>query len=134
LDRISPDRKEHELLKTIERQGPNDKRIVEKFMIYAGQPGKQEEISDIDKDIEMVTSLQQNNLFPNKIGLALRLARELPWVRKDSGELQQMFINLVNNAVAARPTRGKLSVIIRINPYNHLVEALHDETRSGAQR
>jgi C4-dicarboxylate-specific signal transduction histidine kinase len=30
----------------------------------------------------------------------LRLVRELPRVHGDSGELRQVFINLVNNAVA----------------------------------
>ena len=36
--------------------------------------------------------------------LELRLAQDLPRVRGDSGELQQVFLNLINNAVAAMPT------------------------------
>jgi PAS domain S-box-containing protein len=131
LDRIPLDSKEHELLKTIERQGLNAKRIVEKLMTYARQPAKQEEFTDLNKDIEMVTSLLQNNLFTNKIELELRLARELPRVHGDSGELQQVFINLVNNAVAAMPTGGKLSVITRINPYNQMLEAIFADTGTG---
>jgi signal transduction histidine kinase len=131
LDRIPPDSKEHELLKTIERQGLNAKRIVEKLMTYARQPSKQEEFTDLNKDIESVTSLLQNNLFTNKIELELRLARELPRVHGDSGELQQVFINLVNNAVAAMPEGGKLSVITRINPYNQMVEAIFADTGTG---
>jgi two-component system NtrC family sensor kinase len=131
LDRIPPDSKEHELLKTIERQGLNAKRIVEKLMTYARQPAKQEEFTDLNKDIEMVTSLLQNNLFTNKIELELRLARELPRVHGDSGELQQVFINLVNNAVAAMPTGGKLSIITRINPYSHMVEAIFADSGTG---
>ena len=35
LDRIPPDSKEHEILKTIERQGLNAKRIVENLMGFA---------------------------------------------------------------------------------------------------
>jgi two-component system NtrC family sensor kinase len=131
LDRIPPDSKEHELLKTIERQGLNAKRIVEKLMTYARQPSKQEEFTDLNKDIELVTSLLQNNLFTNKIELELRLARDLPRIHGDSGELQQVFINLVNNAVAAMPEGGKLSVITRINPYNQMVEAIFADTGTG---
>ena len=131
LDRIPPDGKEHELLKTIERQGLNAKRIVEKLMTYARQPAKQEEFADLNQDIEMVTSLLQNNLFTHKIELELRLARELPRVHGDSGELQQVFINLVNNAVAAMPEGGKLSVITKINPYNQMVEAIFADSGTG---
>jgi two-component system, NtrC family, sensor kinase len=131
LDRLPPDSKEHELLKTIERQGLNAKRIVEKLMTYARQPAKQGEFTDLNKDVEMVTSLLQNNLLTNKIELELRLARELPRVRGDSGELQQVFINLVNNARAAMPEGGKLSVITRINPYNQMVEAIFADSGTG---
>jgi len=131
LDRIPPDRKEHEILKTIERQGLNAKRIVEKLMTYARQPAKQEEFTDLNKDVEMVLSLLQNNLLTNKIELDLRLARELPRVHGDSGELQQVFINIVNNAVAAMPKGGKLSVLTKVNPYSHMVEAIFADTGTG---
>jgi two-component system, NtrC family, sensor kinase len=131
LDRIPTDSKEHEILKTIERQGLTAKRIVEKLMTYARQPAKQEEFTDLNQDVEMVLSLLQNNLLTNKIELDLRLARELPRVHGDSGELQQVFINLVNNAVAAMPKGGKLSVLTKVNPYSHLVEAIFADTGSG---
>jgi signal transduction histidine kinase len=131
LDRIPPDSKEHEILKTIERQGLNAKRIVEKLMTYARQPAKREESTDLNKDIEMVMSLLQNNLLTNKIELELRLARDLPKVHGDSGELQQVFINLVNNAVAAMPTGGKLTVITKVNPYSQMAEAIFADNGTG---
>jgi two-component system NtrC family sensor kinase len=131
LDRIPPGSKEQEILKTIERQGLNAKRIVEKLMTYARQPAKQEEFTDLNKDIETVVSLLQNNLLTNKIELEMRLARELPRVHGDSGELQQVFINLVNNAVAAMPKGGKLSVLTRVNPYSQMVEAIFADSGTG---
>jgi len=131
LDRIPADSKEHELLKTIERQGLNAKRIVEKLMTYARQPSKQEEFTDLNKDIETVLSLIQNSLLTHKIDLEMRLARELPQVHGDSGELQQVFINLVNNAVAAMPEGGKLTVITKINPYSQMVEAIFADNGTG---
>ncbi len=131
LDRIPPDSKEHEILKTIERQGLNAKRIVEKLMTYARQPSKQEEFTDLNKDIETVLSLVQNSLLTHKIDLEMRLGRELSRVHGDSGELQQVFINLVNNAVAAMPEGGKLTVITKVNPYSQMVEAIFADTGSG---
>lgn len=131
LDRIPPESKEYELLKTIERQGLNAKRIVEKLMTYARQPSKQEEFTDLNQDIESVLSLLQNNFLTNKIELETRLARDLPRVHADSGELQQVFINLVNNAVAAMPQGGKFTVMTRVNPYSHMVEAIFADSGTG---
>jgi two-component system NtrC family sensor kinase len=131
LDRVPPDSKEHELLKTIERQGLNAKRIVEKLMTYARQPSKEEEFSDLNQDIEGVLSLVQNSFLTNKIELETRFARDLPRVRGDSGELQQVFINLVNNAVAAMPHGGKLTVITKVNPYSQMVEAIFADSGTG---
>jgi signal transduction histidine kinase len=69
LDRIPPDSKEHEILKTIERQGLNAKRIVEKLMTYARQPAKQEEFADLNKEIDTVLSLVQNCFLTHNIDL-----------------------------------------------------------------
>jgi signal transduction histidine kinase len=52
-------------------------------------------------------------------------------VHADSGELQQVFINLVNNAIAAMPHGGKFTVISRINPYSQMVEAIFADTGTG---
>ena len=131
LDRIPEGSKEHEILKTIERQGLNAKRIVEKLMSYARQPSTIEEFTAVNRDIENVLSLVQNNLLTNRIEVETRLARDLPRVRGDSGELQQVYLNLVNNAVAAMPEGGKLTVITRINPYSQMVEAIFADTGTG---
>jgi len=131
LDRISPESKEHEILKTIERQGLNAKRIVEKLMTYARQPSRQEEFADLNKEIETVLSLVQNSFLTHKVELETRLARDLPRVHGDAGELQQVFINLVNNAIAAMPQGGKFQVMTRINPYSQMVEAIFADSGTG---
>ena len=131
LDKLPPDSKEHEMLKTIERQGLNAKRIVENLMTFARQPAKHEEFTDINEDIANVLALVQNNLLTKKVDLDLRLAKGLPRVRGDAGELQQVFLNLINNAAAAMPNGGKLTVITKTNPYNHMVEAIFADTGTG---
>ncbi len=131
LDRIPADSKEYEILKTIERQGLNAKKIVEKLMTYARRRSEYEEFTDINDDISNVLLLIQNSLLTHKIDLYPRLGRDLPRVRGDSGELQQVFFNLVNNAVAAMPEGGTLTVITKVNPYSQMVEAIFADTGSG---
>ncbi|MHB8069145.1 MAG: ATP-binding protein [Desulfobaccales bacterium] len=131
LDRIPSNSKEHEILKTIERQGLNAKKIVEKLMTYARRRSEYAEFTDINNDLSNVLLLLQNNLLTHKIDLELRLAKELPRVRGDSSELQQVFFNLVNNAVAAMPQGGKFTVMTRINPYSHMVEVIFADSGTG---
>jgi two-component system NtrC family sensor kinase len=131
LDKIPKDSKEHEMLKTIERQGLNAKRIVENLMTFARQPAKQEDFTDINQDITNVVALVKNNLLTKKVDIDLRLAKDLPRVRGDAGELQQVFLNLINNAAAAMPGGGKLTVITKTNPYTHMVEAIFADTGTG---
>ena len=131
LDRVAPESKEHELLKTIERQGLNAKRIVENLMSFARQPMATVDFTDINQDIESVLALVKNNLLTKKVDLDKRLAKGLPRVRGDAGELQQVFLNLINNAAAAMPGGGKITVITKINPYNNMVEAIFADTGTG---
>jgi two-component system NtrC family sensor kinase len=131
LDKLPKDSKEHEMLKTIERQGLNAKRIVENLMTFARQPAKQEDFTDINQDITNVVALVKNNLLTRKVDIDLKLAKDLPRVRGDAGELQQVFLNLINNAAAAMPGGGRLTVITKINPYSHMVEAIFADTGTG---
>jgi PAS domain S-box-containing protein len=131
LDRIPADSKEHEILKTIERQGLNAKRIVEKLMTYARRRSEYGEFTDVNDDISNVLLLVQNSLLTSKIDLELQLASDLPRVRGDSGELQQVFFNLVNNAVAAMPQGGKFMVMTRVNPSSRMVEAIFADSGTG---
>jgi signal transduction histidine kinase len=131
LDKLPKDGKEHEMLKTIERQGLNAKRIVENLMTFARQPAKHEDFTDINEDIANVVALVKNNLLTKKVDIDLKLAKGLPRVRGDAGELQQVFLNLINNAAAAMPGGGKITVITKTNPYNHLVEAIFADTGTG---
>jgi signal transduction histidine kinase len=128
---VPPDSKEFEMLKTIERQGLNCKKIVENLMTFARRPAKHDDYADLNREINKVTDLIRNNLLTRKIGLEMNLTPNLPRVRGDASELQQVFLNLINNAAAAMPTGGKLTVISRINPYSHQVEAIFADTGCG---
>ena len=134
LDRLPQDSKEHELLRTIERQGLNCKRIVENLMTFARQPAKQEDFSDLNQDLENVLKLVQNTLLTKKIDLELRLGQGLPRVRGDASELQQVFLNLITNAIAAMPEGGRLSISTRAKPEDRLVEAVIADTGTGISK
>ena len=48
--------------------------------------------------------------MPSSIALHLDLAPELPDVSVDEGKMQQVFLNLINNAFQAMPDGGELTL------------------------
>ncbi|RJR48001.1 MAG: sensor histidine kinase [Deltaproteobacteria bacterium] len=134
LDRIPPESKEWEMLKTMERQSLNCKKIVENLMTFARQPAKPGEFADLNLELQNVVTLVRNTLLTKKIDLKLQLASGLPRVRGDASELQQVFLNLISNAVAAMPDGGRLTVSSRFHTDKQMVEALIADTGTGISK
>ncbi|MDT8379455.1 MAG: ATP-binding protein [Desulfotignum sp.] len=111
LARKTPkDSQAHEDLKTIERQGMHCKQIVENLLRFArfgeGNTGS----SDINDAIREVVSIVRHTLEMETIELSIDLDDSIPLVRGDSRELQQVFLNLINNACAAMKQGGTLTI------------------------
>src|SRR4030042_804884 len=100
-------------------------------MTFARQPAKQEDSTDLNDTITNVLELVKNNLLTKKIDLEVRLGKGVSRVQGSAGELQQVFLNLINNAADAMPGGGKLTVVTKVNPYTHMVEAIFADTGTG---
>ena len=110
LEKVPPESQEYDLLKTIERQGLNAKRVVENLLNFARHKEHKEEFVDINKNIETVLAVMNNTLLLNKILVKKQLEDNLPTVKADSGELQQVFFNIINNAIHAMQGGGVLTI------------------------
>jgi PAS domain S-box-containing protein len=97
-------------LKTIERQGLHCKQVVENLLSFArlGEGGS--EYADVNQCIEDIVKVVRHTLDMRGIELSQLLAEELPLVVGDSRQLQQVFLNLINNSTAAMPSGGKLKI------------------------
>jgi two-component system, NtrC family, sensor kinase len=113
LEKYPPDSQEYDMLKTIEKQGLNAKRVVENLLNFARHKEHKEEIVDINKNIESVLAVMNNTLLLNKISVKKQMQENLPFVIADSGELQQVFFNIFNNAIHAMQGGGVLTVATR---------------------
>ncbi|MCL6621570.1 MAG: PAS domain-containing protein [Syntrophobacterales bacterium] len=133
LDMTPRDSRQYEMLKTIERQGLNCKRIVENLMSFARTPAKPEESCDLNQELENLLKLVQNTLMVKKVELETHFTPNLPRVRGDAGELQQVFLNLITNAIAAMPEGGRLTLRTRLHPTGR-VEAVVADTGTGIPR
>jgi len=134
LEKMEPDSKSHEIVKTIERQALNCKRIVESILSYARRAEAIEYSADVNENIEKVIFVVENILVTEKITLEKRLTKDLPKVRGDSGRLQQVFMNFIVNAFGSMKGGGILTVSTRLNSSGNKVEILFKDTGHGIKR
>lgn len=97
-------------LKTIERQGLHCKQVVENLLSFARLGEGDSEYSDLNQCLEEIIKVAKHTLDMNNIELVLKLTENIPLVKGDSRQLQQVFLNLTNNAVAAMGGGGTLTI------------------------
>jgi PAS domain S-box-containing protein len=105
-----PGSQEYEDLKIIERQGLHCKQIVENLLSFARVGKETAADSDINGCLEEILQVVRHSLEMNAIHLDIDLAENLPRVVGDDRQLQQVFLNLINNAAAAMPRGGALKI------------------------
>ncbi len=129
LEKFPEDSKEHEILRTIERQGNNCKRIVENLLAFARIPQKASMKTDVVEDLQKVINVVENTLLTNKIDLKTNIEPNLPMVTGDGQHLEQVFLNIINNAMAAMDGGG----ILTISAYrsHNMVEIGFSDTGHG---
>ncbi|MEW5722740.1 MAG: ATP-binding protein [Thermodesulfobacteriota bacterium] len=113
IERFPEGSEEHQILKTIDRQGTNCQRIVENLLAFSRLPPKSSEETDVIEDVRRVITMITNSLITRKIDLKTDLEEALPRVRGDGRQLEQVFLNIINNAVAAMEGGGVLTISAR---------------------
>jgi len=93
-------------LSIIEENANNAKKIVENLLGFARVTEGMTEIIDVVQSIDTVTSIVKNTLITSKVELVTDIPRDLPNIRGDSREFQQVIFNLINNAMAAMEVEG----------------------------
>lgn len=124
----------NETLKIIEEEGLKCKKIVENLLTFARSPERTEKSTDINALLEKMLAVIKNTLLTKKILLKVNLAPELPRVNGDPSELQQVFINLVNNAMDAMRGGGELSLTTRMAKDGKRVAIEVSDTGNGIPR
>jgi PAS domain S-box-containing protein len=135
LEKVPAESEIHDILNTIYRQGNNAKRIVENLLSFVRFKEFREEVLDIHKCIEAVLVLEENTFALNNISVNMNMAETLPKVKGDAGELQQVILNIVNNAVGSMKGKGGfLTITTRAINNNQNIEIRISDTGTGIKR
>jgi PAS domain S-box-containing protein len=122
---------QHEDLKTIERQGLLCKETVENLLSFARAEKQPREYSDLNAGIEEIAKIVRHLMEKNGITLALELDGNLPPVKGDARQLQQVFLNLITNAMAAMERGGTLTIRSFPERATRRAVALFQDTGTG---
>lgn len=111
-----PGSQEYEDLKIIEAQGFYCKDITENLLSLARLDRSEKRHSNLAECIQDTIRIVLHTLEMNGIQLATEWGPDIPPVRGDYGQLQQVFLNLINNAVAAMKDGGVLTIRTKRGP------------------
>ncbi|MDH3890851.1 MAG: ATP-binding protein [candidate division Zixibacteria bacterium] len=104
-------------LTDIETQARRCKAIVQNLLRFSRSRRATEfEDVDINATIEDTVTFVEHQLHMNQIELSLELDSNLPIIQGSGGQLQQVFTNLIINAMHASKPQGVISIKSRFSP------------------
>lgn len=116
-------------LTDIETQSRRCKAIVQNLLRFSRSSRTVDfEEVDVNRAIEDTVTFVEHQLHLNQIELQVSLASDLPRIQGNTGQLQQVFTNLIINAMHASPPNSAIAVTSRysraIGEFGGAVEVL----------
>ncbi len=84
--------------------------ITHRLLGFARRMDVQIEVIEINEVIEEVIGFLEKEAFHRDIEINLQLAENLPRIASDRGQLQQVFLNILNNAFEAVDDGGRVCI------------------------
>jgi two-component system NtrC family sensor kinase len=122
-------------LRIIESQLDRLAQIIRNLLHSTRQPEPQLQALNINQLLEAMGNLTQPGMSLRGIHLIWQLYASLPPVAGDPGLLQQVFLNLITNAIDAMPQGGVLTIStspsLGVSQNGHFVEVTVQDSGSG---
>jgi two-component system NtrC family sensor kinase len=107
----------------IQRQGNRCKEITHKLLSFARKTDSGMQDIDVNELVEEIVSLSAQRAKYSNVSVDINLQRDLPHAGGSQSELQQVFLNLINNALDAMGNKGgRLQISSSIEDKNIVVE------------
>jgi len=100
-----------EFVKKLFKQAQRTHRVVQNLLSFARQRKPQKENVNLCKVLEETLALRDYDLRVNKIQLEREIDANLPAVIADPQQLEQVFLNIINNAIDALLENGKDKIL-----------------------
>jgi two-component system NtrC family sensor kinase len=116
----------HRALQQIENQGRRCKDITHKLLSFARRTGSQVQTVDVNELIEEVVDLLSKKSHFSNVEMKLQVQPDLPAIQASVTELQQVFMNILHNALDAMEKTGGEILITSTTDDGELVLSFKD--------
>lgn len=113
------------------RQTERCRDIVKGLLEFSRQSKGNREPVDLNRVLEDTLSLVGKQALFFNINVVCQFESALPPVVADRSQIQQVFINILMNAVQAMNERGAITIVTRQNSSDHSVEVAISDTGQG---
>jgi two-component system NtrC family sensor kinase len=108
-------------LKQINTQGTRCKEITHKLLSFARKTDPKVRNIQINEMVEDIVSISEQRARYGNVKINIHLEPDLPAISASPSELQQVFLNLINNAIDAIGTQGGIIDVTTRKEKNHVV-------------
>lgn len=123
LDLVPEEGPVHEGLEIIVQETIRCKRIIQELLDFSRERLPQKKMADFNAVMEKALSILDNEFRLHRIEVVKDLAPDLLPTFLDANQIQQVFMNLLINAVEATKEEGRITVSTRYSPEDQTVVA-----------
>jgi two-component system NtrC family sensor kinase len=120
-----------ENLQVVIRQTERCRDIVKGLLQFSRHSKVNPELANLNKILRDTLSLVTKQAQFLNVNVEINCAPQLPPVMADKSELEQVFVNILINAVHAMKERGTITITTRQNAPDNSVEVLISDTGCG---
>jgi len=118
-------------LDTIIRKSEAAGKVVRNLLEFSRQTKSEMAVVDINSMIERSLILTRNQANIQNVKVSTKLAPDLLPVLADESKIQQVWMNIIINALQAMPKGGKLTITSRNMPVRKMIEVRISDTGVG---
>jgi PAS domain S-box-containing protein len=102
------------LLESISDSVDRAREIIRRFLGFARQKDGQTQDVDLRRLLEDVLGFLEKEAFHRNLDVQLDFSQDVPIMESDKGRLQEVFLNIIKNAIEVVDDGGQISVTTRL--------------------
>lgn len=128
---FAPDNPIYKELQIIADETLRCRKIVTSLLDFARQTEPTKKLCNINDVVSESLVLTRKQAAFDDVAVVQNLAEDIPAINVDKDQMQQVFINLILNAMQATDSGGKISVSTTFIPEDGVVEIVISDTGKG---